>query len=383
LFILLVSGLFWSCSVNKNIRKNDYLVNKYTIRIEPPVPQIEAGDLRAFIKPKPNKKLLFLKISAWAYYKNLKHPSKINGWLDKNFGEPPVFFYREDADKSVKKMKRYLADIGYVNAKIGYKLHYKKKKVNIDFTVIPAKPYRIDTIRYDIPDTTIQRFVFNKISHSLIKKGDIYNAYTLDDERDRITEELRNNGYYYFNRNYIQFVIDSNYNDRKMTMVLHIFDRKEEADKPALPHIRYFIKNVIVTPDFNPLINQYDTIKHVIRFPNDTTAYTYLFAVSPRKMFYPSTFNQTIKIKPDMPYSASDVQQTYRRIFNFPILSTANILFDTIHSKGNSTIRYMNSRIEMQTAKLNRFSIEAVGTNLDRRQSHDSLVQSRPERRPT
>ena len=38
-----------------------------------------------------------------------------------------------------------------------------------------------------------------------------YNAYFFDDERDRITDNLRDLGYYYFNRNYIQFIVDSSF----------------------------------------------------------------------------------------------------------------------------------------------------------------------------
>lgn len=365
LLFLLMTVLFSSCSINKYIAKNEHLINNYSLRFVHPDPHVEAGDLRSFIQPKPNKKILLLNVKVWAYYKNLYHPSKINNWLNKNIGEPPVLYYEGDAKKSARKMQRYLADVGFIHSNVTFKTAFKKKRANVAFVVDLPKPYRLDTIRYDIPDTLIRRFIFKNLNQSLIKKGAIYNAYTLDDERDRITESLRNSGYYYFNRNYIQFVVDSNLNNHKIDLVLHIFDMSGPLGNNTQPHIRYFIKKVYVIPNDNPLIESYDTLQHLIRFPNDTASYRYFFVRSSHPMFLPSTFDQTIKIKPGKPYSVHDVQQTYRRLFNFSILSTANILFDTAGAGGDRLqhVHFMNSHIEMQTAKLNRFSIEAVGTN--------------------
>ncbi len=364
-FFILLAVVFSSCSINKYIANNQYLISKNNINVTPNNPYVEAGDLRSFIKPKINKKILFLNLKVWAYYKNLNKPSKINAWLDNNFGEAPHLFYKEDAVKSAKKIKHYLADIGFVNSKVDFDVKYKRKKAFVTYNVLLAKPYHYSKIKYDIPDTLIRRFVYAGLKKSLIKKGDIYNAYTLDNERDRITTNLRNNGYYYFNRNYIQFVIDSNFKMRKMVVSMHILNRKIMPDNKLLPHIRCYIKNVLVIPNFNAITPRYDTIDHIISFPNDTTTYHYKFACLPKKMFKPSTFDQTIKIKPGTPFSVKDMQQTYRRLFNYSILSTANILFDTTglrYDKLNN-IQYMNARIEMQTAKPNRFRIEAIGTN--------------------
>ncbi len=361
---MLLTGFLSSCSVTKYLNKDEYLVKKYNIKVTPKTQNVEISDLRSFINPKPNKKVLMLNLKVWAYYRNKKRPSKFNAWLYDKIGEEPSLYYKEDVEKSILKMKRYLADVGYVNSGISFNTDFYGKKAVITYDIKLSRPYIIDTVKYDIPDTMLRRFVFAGLKNRLVKKGDVYNAYTLDDERDRITSVLRNNGYYYFNRNYIQFVIDSNFNARKMDVTMRIFNRKEGNSEKSLPHLRCFIKNVNITPVFNPVVSGYDTIDHIINFPGDT-AYRYNFLCLPGKhMFRLSTFDQTIKIKPGLPYSADDVQQTYRRLFNFSILSSANILFDTVPSdKGKSNVRYLNSRIEMQPGKLNRFRIEAIGTN--------------------
>ncbi len=347
------------------MKKNEYLIAKNNIRFEGKGAAVDVSDLRSFVYPKPNKKFLVFNLKVWAYYKNLKKPTKLNSWINEKFGEAPHLFYNADAEKSAQKIKHYLADLGYVGSKVNYRVKYVKHKALVTYTIELARPYRYKEIYYEIPDTVIRKFVMKSLDRSLIKKDDIYNAYTLDDERDRITEFLRNNGYYYFNRNYIQFVIDSNFNNRTMAVTVKVFNKKNLPGGKSVPHKRYFLRNIYVYPHFNPLQTDYDTVKHIIRFPSDTGSYTYLFLCAPERMFRPKTFDRSLKLKPGAPYAVKDVQETYRSLFNYSIISTANILFDTVSGgKGlPSHSRYMDSKIEMQTGKLNRFSVETVGTN--------------------
>jgi len=112
-------------------------------------------------------------------------------------------------------MERYLDNIGFFNSKVEFETTFKHKTSVVKFTIHPSIPYKISKIDYTISDTTLKQFFDITLKNSLIKEGDIYNAYAFDDERDRITEDLRNNGYYFFNRNFIQFVVDSNHMDMR------------------------------------------------------------------------------------------------------------------------------------------------------------------------
>ena len=91
----------------------------------------------------------------------------------------------------------------------------------------------------------------------------------------------------------------------------------------------------------------------------------YYFLYNSKQHILPSAFNAAIKIKPGEPYSASKVQKTYRKLFNYQIIQTASISFDTtntpISNKPNHY--YLNSRMQIRDNDLNRFSAEAEGTN--------------------
>ena len=262
-------------------------------------------------------------------------------------------------------------NVGFFNSKVSHTVEYKKRSVNLIYAIEPAQPYLISEISYDVSDTLLNGFFKKNIEKTLIKKGDIYNAYTCDDERDRISTHLRNEGYYFFNRNFIQFIVDSAFADHSMTVVLKINNVKENVK--GVPgqyteknHRRYYIKNVNVIPDFKPAETvAYDTVPHQIEFWNDETDNTYYFLLDEKKRIKPKAFNSTIKIKPEHAYSAADVQKTYRGLFNFRIIRTANITFDTVGAgdSEDGSYSYMNSRIQMQTAKLNSFQAEVEGTN--------------------
>jgi hypothetical protein len=373
---LIIIGVFLiisSCGVKKNLEHDQYLLNKYKIKIEGKHPEISSSELKTLLSPTPNKKLLFARNKLWVYYRYVKNKTKFNTWLNEHFGEEPVFYSEKKVISITTKMNRYLDNIGFFNSTVTYKEDLYKNVANIAFNIKPAEPYRISKIKYEISDTLLKSFFYDNIKESLIKENNIYNAYTFDNERDRISQNLRNSGYYYFNRNYIQFVVDSNLMKHSMDINLVINNLKtQDNNSPGEfteeNHRRYFINAVTIVPEFNPAntIN-YDTIFHKIDFWKDTNNYTYyiLYNKNTKQHILPSAFNAAIKIKPEEPFSALKVQNTYRKLFNYQIIQTANITFDTanIPNSNKKNHNYLNSRIQLRNSNLNRFSAELEGTN--------------------
>jgi outer membrane protein assembly factor BamA len=132
------------------------------------------------------------------------------------------------------------------------------------------------------------------------------------------------------------------------------------------PHRRYLVKDVKVIPDWEPLEDQdFDTINHQIKFWDDTVTYVYQFLLDQKRRIRPRAFNSAIKIKPGQPYSSKDLQNTYRWLFNYRIIKTASIIFDTTEAgkTPDGKFNFLHSRIQMQTAKVNSFQVEVEGTN--------------------
>ena len=364
----------YSCSVKKFVPSGKYLVNNSKIVLENKTyPEINAGKLKPYTQPKHNKKFLFWRSQLWNYYQNEKKHTKFSEWRNKKFGEKPVYFYKEDVLRNVRNMEKYLADIGFFHSKVTYAIRYNKKKkwADVIYKVEPASPYRYDTVKFVVEDSTLVPFLKNQEKTSLLKKGDIYNAYTMDDERDRITAYLRNKGYYYFNRSYIQFLVDTNFRQHAASVRVDILPRtlplKDNPEKTrAYPHIRYFIDTIDVVPNYDPLWpGKYVHFDHLIRFRKDTTRYHYNYFCRKPRRFALITFDNAIYLKPGMPYSDSLVQMTYRNLFNYKILKSSNISFEPRQKPASDTgsTGFLHGRIQMQTGKLNSISFETVGTN--------------------
>lgn len=368
LFIL--GALLTSCSVQSYLKKDEQLVNKYRIKINDPQKEIDVSEFRTFFKPRPNKKFLLMRLKLLTYYRYKTKPNKLNKWLDKHFGEAPVLYDENNIEHIVYKMRRYMGNIGYFKSAITYEVTFRKKLAKIKFSVEPAIPYHISKLTYEIPDTLLKSFVDKKLGERKIKQGDVYNAYTFDDERDRITQDLRNEGYYYFNRNYIQYIVDTNYHSHSMKVLVKI--NKIKVPDTKIPgaftekaHDRYFINSVSINPNYDPINPvDYDTIVHQIEFWNDSSIYEYQYLVNERTRINPNAFNTAIKMRPGRAYSAAEVKKTYQRLFKYTILRTATISFDSIPAGApDAGHKLLNARIQLQQSKLNSFGAELEGTN--------------------
>jgi outer membrane protein assembly factor BamA len=356
--------------VKKFIPEGKQITSKYSIKLENKPEEVSLSELRGLIKPKANGRLLFWMPKLYYNFRQAQKPTKLNSWLNKNYGEEAVYTELMKLEKVNKNMEVYLGNVGFFNSSVTYQIKKVRFKDRITFNVKLSTPYTISKIDYDISDTLIKSYVLKNNKKSLIKEGQIYNAYTLDDERDRISGVLRNSGYYLFSRNYIQFMVDSNHRDHSMNLTLKLNNIKELTDIPGefteQNHDRYFITQVSVIPDLHPSeIQKFDTTKVEINFWDTGKNYSYNFLyANNKKNLKPSAFNQAIKIKPGEAYSVKDVQNTYRRLFNYQIIRTANISFDTVKNESlDNNHKFLNCKISMQQSNLNVFSIEGEGTN--------------------
>ena len=372
-FVTVLLTGFYSCSVKQYIPSGRHLVGKskiqFTNKKQRPLPDV--GAIRQYIQPRPNKKFLFTRINLWAYFKNKEHPTAFNKWLNKRMGEKPVYFIDEDLNVNARRIKSYLYDVGYFHAKVKYKVHEKGLSKEVSYIITPGKPYRYNKVRYDVEDTTLVRYLKKLPAKKMLEKGKLYNAFKMDDDRNKISNLLRGEGYYFFNRNYVQYVVDTNLRDHKVNVQVVVKALEvPNVDHPGKfikkPHVRYMIKNVSIIPNYQYTgFNQYDTLNHIIHFRGDTTDFVYHFLMTPKMRFKLNAFDNSIKIRPDRHYSDKSVQDTYNYLFRYRVLRSVNISFDTldVHQSGTHPVGYLNTRITMQTNKLNTFSVEGMGTN--------------------
>lgn len=89
--------------------------------------------------------------------------------------------------------------------------------------------------------------------NSLLEKDAPLDLDVLDDERERITKMLREKGYFNFSKNFIQFFADTT-SAAKENMA-KVFVRVIENAVDSNAYRRYFVRNISVNFDYDPLMS--------------------------------------------------------------------------------------------------------------------------------
>ncbi len=367
--LLALSLLMSACSLQRYVPEGKYLIRKNSIFIDSSHVAFSKSDLATYITQQPYKSSFGSSLQTRIYFfSKPRIKNKFWKWVNNKLGKEPDFFDQEATDYTAQQMERYLDNVGYFHSKVTTDVSKKSFKVRVKYHVTPSTPYRISDISYDIADTVLAGYAlfFEKVFP--VKKGDIYNEYTMNDQRDLITEHLRNSGYYYFNRNYISFEVDSSQMNHTIKVKMRIENVKDPETGKLTPHKRYYINKISIYPNFSPAM--------VNRKPSDSThldvkigrqrkinTLDFYYFGNPR--IRPQTFSQVIQIQKGEPYRLWRVNQTYSSLRNFQLFTNPNIEFTPV-ANANDTANLLDCRIMLQRNDVHSYRIETEGTNSDR-----------------
>ena len=362
-FGLLLVILMSSCGVNRFIPEGKYSVQKNTVIIEGKENKnnIEKSKLSSFITLKPYRETFQTNMPTWIYYHWERHPkSKLWTWMNKTFGKEPVYYDPAGVNNSAKQMMRYLDNIGYFNSKVTHdvKLKKRKKRALVTYNVYPSRPYHVSKIDYVIDDTLAERYIMRDSIRFPLKAGDIYNAYALNDQRNLITERLKNSGYFYFSRDNIYYEVDSNFMDHTMEITMRL-------KTTPLSFKKYYIRDIHIYPDYSifkmnsrPVDSAQLTVEAGMRKRLNTWDFHYF----DKPQVKPQTFSRSIYIIEGLPYNLRSVTNTYKALANYRLFRNVNIEFDSV-SNPNDSLNLLDCRITMQQNDVHSFTVQGEGTN--------------------
>ena len=168
----------------------------------------------------------------------------------------------------------------------------------------------LDTIELPAPTSPVTRFIDSINSSSILQKGDRYCLDSLSFERNRITTALRNNGYFYFRPEYIEYLADTTLSPGKVALRMTL-----KKGIPAQALKPYYVGGVTVrlnraTGDGTP-----DTI----RYPRMTVAY--YKPIRLKKWVLP----KNITFKPGEIYSIATQNETQSNLGRLGIFRTVAV----------------------------------------------------------
>ena len=230
---LLLCLLCWSCSTTKNLPEGAVLytgISKIEIQNED---VSEAGrstveELEAALDYPPNNALLGsssvrvpFPFGLWVYNAFVNKEGKLSRWIFNKLAAKPVLISTVNPDVRVKVVRNLLNEYGYFNGATAYELVPDKKdprKAKIAYQITMNPPYTIDSIYYVPMRNRVDSLLPRVSGERLIRKGDNFNVVKLQEERERIADRLRDNGYYYFRPEYMLYQADTTITPGKVSL---------------------------------------------------------------------------------------------------------------------------------------------------------------------
>ena len=237
--------LFASCSETKYVAEGELLLDKVKVKSDVKERAINTTELKSYVRQRGNSRWFSLiKVPLFTYSLSGRDTTRWMNRTLRSIGEPPQIYDSLQTMQSMIRLRDNLQNMGYLHASVDVGQKVKGKKVTTIYYLHPGKRYKIRHMNYDIQDTAIAELlnIADTTSWGLYS-GMIFDADNLDGERKRIVNELTQNGYYRFNKDFISFKADSIAGTQMidLTLILHRFRNNQVKD---VPHERYTIGSI-------------------------------------------------------------------------------------------------------------------------------------------
>ena len=342
-----------SCNPTKYVKPNELFLQKSKVKID--TRKINKDDVKAIVKQKTNRKILSLFRFHLGVHNLFKEDSENK--LKLNIGEPPVIYDSLLTVRTIKQLKIFTDKLGYFDSKISYTTKIHKNKIKIRYHIKAGPPYTIKSIDYVFSDKDLEKksgyFILRKTLLDL-KPGNVFNVDILDQQREKIKIEMKNLGYYYFNKDFIKYKVDSTIGNKEIAVHLYI-DNKKIKDKKndsikEKKLSKYYINdiNIFLSKDFKDKRKEdFDTLS----FKNILVGYDEKLKYRPRML------NHAVSINKGGLYLLEDQQNTFRHLAELRLFKNVNISYEDIGSN------QLNTNIYLTPSFKKSFSIESIGTN--------------------
>jgi len=364
---------------------------------------ITTDQLTTIIKQKPNRRIIIGKFHLWLYNRSnqaridrhiskkqkktdkknarivakntaklLKNPDyEVKDTLDRkntfgeslrSAGEAPVLLDSLKIAKSAQQMRLYLIKKGYFKNAVESEVVFldetstrrkNKKKAKVIYKVKPNMPYKINDYKRDIKDKTIDKVLSPLAVDSLIKKGNNFDTDKLESERKRITKYLWEQGFYYFNQEFIFYRVDTTVGNRKVDLSLSIqnFKIKDLVNDTLLdkPHKAFKIGVIEIYPDHSPKDDEY-TNYTMVNLHDIDLYHKYKLKIKP------SLLVNSVLFKEGDLYKKSLEEATYKKFMALGNFRSVSMRYDTIQGD-------LRVRIFLEPSKAQTFNVATDGTH--------------------
>ncbi len=371
--IIILAILLSSCSATKYLKSNESLLFSQVVEGNK---NIKTTDLEAFFRQKPNRRFLKLPVNPYIgiYFAGKRrydpkkeqdiqllskleeeYDIKLNNedltteerqkiieerekktakirrriregnWLMRTVGEKPVLFDSISMHKTASQMELFLHQKGYFTSKVRASYQTKNQKIKVIYEVLENKPTTIRYVSYKINDTIIAKILLQDTVRRLFQSQKPYDESKLDEERTRITRQLKDNGYFEFSKQFIFFEVDS-INPPENTLDIRLI---VENPGTQARHKQWEIAEVVMTSDVNITSNQVARVNKI---------YDNILFRAYQHQYSDKILSRKIHLQPNQVYSQTLSEATQRSLALLEMFKFVNIKYDTINNKLRANI---------------------------------------------
>ena len=358
---LVVMMTLVACSSTKHVPQGKLLLDKVKINVEDPNDKVETAQLMNYLRQNANHRVLGgLKLQLAFYNLSGKDSTKwFNRWIQR-VGTPPVIYDSTLTVASADQLHATLSNRGFMNnvVKTRVQTDSVKRKAQVDYDITLGEPYYISSIDYDIPDADLREIILADSSRFNVHEGDLLNFTQLDQWRQSITDNLRNHGYYAFNKEYITFTADTAADSKAVNLTLNSRDPYRNEHMPYYTeHEPFYIRNVIFVTDYDAVA------MHDGYWGVDTLLLKEGVQVYQGENPYlnPRVLQECNYIEPGSIYSADAIARTYRALSRLTMLKFVNV--DVKPLGDVDGLLMMDAYVLLQPDKSQTISASLEGTN--------------------
>lgn len=157
----------------------------------------------------------------WIYNAFANKKGAVNKWILETLGAKPVLISAVNPAVRTRVAKNLLNEHGFFNGTASYEVVPDKKdslKAKINYHIALNQAYTYDSIQHirfrHRADTIMQMYKHRQV----IQPGDNFNVMSLEEERQRVSSLLRNEGYYYFRPEHIVYQADTTITPGKVAL---------------------------------------------------------------------------------------------------------------------------------------------------------------------
>ncbi len=352
--------LLASCHTTKFVPENKYLLNKVHIDIKDNA-SISKKEMRNYLRQVQNHEILGgwkmqLNVYNWSGHDSTKWYNK---WVRK-IGQAPVVYDPQLTEMSASQLALALNNRGYLSPEVivDSVKNEKSRKIELTYRIYTNKPHYLASIAYNIPDDTLRPLILADSSKFILHLNDNFDRNALDQARQNITDRLREQGYFGFNKEYITFTADTTADSRAVDLTLNVMPPYPNRIKQYDRHRPFYVRNVYVVTDYNPE-HRYNLTDYPAGNVVDYKGLRILYGDN--RYLRPKIIDENCYITPGKKYNSADVDKTYQAFGRLGILKFININFESIGEIDGNL--WVDSYILLTEGKSQSVSVSLEGTN--------------------